>query len=281
MVRLAEDDDASHLVNFRGVEPVAFLVHEQVRIVEGRAPGVGEVLVGKLAAVRMGVSDEHLAVGRKLVLDENEWTVSGRFEAPGTVMEAEVWCRLSDLIVATRHENLSCVVITFDEGEDLSEADVFAQQRLELEVVALRETDYYGKVNAFYAPVRAMVWVTAVLVGAGAFFGGLNTLYAAFSARVAELGTLQAIGFSRGALLASLVQEAVLTSAAGSLVAALVALLALDGVAVRISMGAFGLRVDGPVMAAGLATGLLLGVVGTIPPAWRCLGMPLSSALKS
>lgn len=281
LVRLAEDGDRTYLVNFRGVEPTAFLVHDQVRIVEGRAPGVGEVLVGKLAAVRMGVPDERLAVGRKIVLDENEWTVSGRFEAPGTVMEAEIWCQLSDLKIATRHENLSCVVLTFDEGEDLSEAEIFTQRRLDLELVSLRESDYYGKVDAFYAPVRAMVWITAILVAAGAFFGGLNTLYAAFSARVAELGTLQAIGFSRGALLASLVQEAVLTSAAGSLLAAAVALLALDGLAVRISMGAFGLRVDGPVMAAGLATGLVLGVVGTIPPAWRCLGMPLSGALKS
>lgn len=281
MVRLAADTEEQHYVTFRGIEPAAFLVHANVRIVEGRAPGVGEVIVGKLAAVRMGVDDAALAVGNSIWLDDNEWTISGRFEAPGSVMEAEVWCRISDLRVATTHDALSCVVLTLDETGDVADAELFAQTRLDLELVAMPESDYYGKVKAFYGPVRAMVWITAILVAAGAFFGGLNTLYAAFSARIREIGTLQAIGFSRGAILASLTQEALLTAAAGSLVAAALALLLLDGVAVRISMGAFGLRVDGLVMAVGLATGLVLGVAGALPPAWRCLRQPVAKALKA
>ena len=66
-----------------------------------------------------------------------------------------------------------------------------------------------------------------------------------------------------------------------ALAAAAVALSLLDGIAVRISMGAFGLVVDGPVMALGLGAGLALGVVGALPPAWRCLNMPVASALKA
>jgi ABC-type antimicrobial peptide transport system permease subunit len=106
-------------------------------------------------------------------------------------------------------------------------------------------------------------------------------MYAAFASRVRELGALQAMGFSRLAVIVSLVQESVLATTAGSLAAAAAALALLDGLAVRFSLGAFGLVVDGPVLVAGLAAGLILGVIGALPPAWRALRMPIPDALKA
>jgi len=144
----------------------------------------------------------------------------------------------------------------------------------------MSEDAYYAKLEEFYAPVRAMVWVTAALVTAGAFLGGLNTMYASFSARIRELATLQALGYSRRALLLSLVQESLVTAAAGALVGAGLGLF-LDGLAVRISMGAFGLRVDGVAVAAGLGAGLALGLFGALPAAARCLRMPIVEALRA
>lgn len=280
LVRLAADAPESHFANLRAVEPAAFLVHPQVRITEGRAPGPDEMIVGRLAAARMGVPDDALAVGRKLWMDRRAWTIVGRFEAPRTVMDAEIWCPLQDLLVATKRETISAVVLTLDTA-DVADVELFAKLRTDLELAVLREDAYYAKVEAFYGPVRAMVWVTAALVAAGAFFGGLNTTFAAFASRIRELATLQALGFSRGAILVSLVQESLLTTAAGALAAAGAALVLLDGLTIRISMGAFGLVVDLPVMALGLGAGLVLGVVGALPPAWRCLKMPVAAALKS
>ena len=269
------------LGNFRGVQPEAFLVHPQVRITEGRAPGPGEVLVGRLAPARMGLPPEALAPGAVIHVAERDWTVVGRFAAPGSVMEAELWCGLQELLVATRRETVSCVVLTLEDGSEVADVALFTKQRLDLELVALSERDYYAKVMAFYGPVRTMVWATALLVAAGAFFGGLNTLYAAFASRVRELAALQVLGYTRPALLVALVQESVLTAAAGSLLASAVALSLLDGVAVRISMGAFGLVVDEVVMVTGLGAGLALGVLGALPPAVRALRMPVAQGLKA
>jgi putative ABC transport system permease protein len=267
----------------RGVTPEAFLVHERLRVTQGRAPEPGrdEMMVGRLAHTRMGMSPDALGPGTQVWFDKRPWTIVGTFEAPGTVMEAEVWCPLRDLQIAAKRDNLSCVVLTLGEGAEFADVDAFCKQRLDLELIAMRETDYYDALGAFFAPIRAMVAATALLIALGGLFGGLNTMYAAFASRVRELGALQAMGFSRGAIILSLMQESVLATAAGALLAAVIGLVTLDGLAVRFSMGAFGLVVDGPVLAAGLLAGLLLGVVGALPPAWRCLRMPITDALKS
>jgi putative ABC transport system permease protein len=276
------EDDQGHQVMLRGITPAAFLVHNQARIVEGRAPDAGrdEVIVGALAGAKMGLPPQRLAIGQTLVFDNRVWTIVGRFEAPGTVMEAEIWTPLSDLQIAARRDNLSCVVLTLDAAE-FDDVDAFAKTRLDLELVALRETAYYSKLSAFFRPIQVMVWTTAILIATGGLFGGLNTMYAAFASRVREMGSLQAIGYPRYAIVASLVQESVLASAAGALLAAGIALLALDGITVRFSMGAFGLLIDSMVLMMGLGAGLVLGVIGALPPAWRCLRLPVSDALKA
>ncbi len=280
-VALAELPGEQPFAAFRGVRDEAFLVHRQVRIIEGRAPGPDEVIAGRLAAARMGVPESALDQGSTVSLDGRAFTVVGRFEAPGTVLEAELWCPLEDLRTATRRDKISSVVVSLEDDDAFEDADLFTKQRLDLELVALREGDYYAKLFAFYQPVRWMVWITAGLVAAGALLGGLNTMYAAFAARIRELATLQALGYSRVAIIISLVQESVLGAAAGSLMAVVIALLTLDGLAVKISMGAFGLRIDMPVVAAGLAAGLVVGVIGALPPAVRCLSVPVASALRS
>ena len=280
LIKENPDSDRTYLTLFRGVTPAAFLVHPQVRITSGNMPGQNELLVGRLAAAKMGVPAARLAIGQTLWFDGRPWKISGAFEAPGTVMEAELWCPLRDLQLAAKRDNLSCVVLSLDSAE-LADVKYFCQQRLDLEIVAMPESEYYGKLLKFYRPVQTIVWITAILIALGGLFGGLNTMYAAFAARIRELGALQALGYSRGALIVSLVQESLLASTGGALLAALMGLLLLDGFAVRFSMGAFGMRLDGPVLAIGLAAGLALGLLGALPPAWRCLRVPVAESLKA
>ncbi|GAA5481756.1 ABC transporter permease [Haloferula sargassicola] len=264
----------------RGVAPEALRVHPEVRMIEGRFPRAGEVMIGRLAWRKLGVPEGSLPLGRRLVLNGQELTIAGKFAAPGTVLESEVWATLGDLRVLAQRDSLSCVVLRLDDPADFSEADLFAKQRLDLELTALRESDYYGRLSSFFGPLRAMIWVTAGLIGAGALFGGVNTLYAAFASRVREMGTLQAIGFGRATLLWSLVQESTLACLTGALLASAVAVLLLDGRTVPFSIGAFTVDIGPGVALTGIATGLFLGILGAIPPAIRCLRPPLPTALR-
>jgi ABC-type antimicrobial peptide transport system permease subunit len=264
----------------RGVTLQALRVHPEVRLLQGNFPAAGELMVGRLAWRKLGLDESDLSVGGILTLENQPLKISGIFAAPGTVLESEIWGTLGDLRVLAKRETLSCVVLRLDDPADYAEADLFAKQRLDLELSALRESDYYDRLSAFFKPLRAMTWITAGLIAAGAIFGGVNTLYAAFASRVREMATLQAIGFGRGALLWSLVQESTLACLTGALLASVVAVVLLDGRTIPFSIGAFTLEVGPGVAITGILTGLLLGLLGALPPAIRCLKPPLPTALR-
>lgn len=282
-IRRGPDDPANPQVMVRGVTPAAWLVHAGARVVEGRAPEAGrdEIVVGRLAHRRIDRPAADLAVGGRVWFDDRYWTIVGVFEYPGSVTESEIWCPLTDLQLAARRDSLSCVVVTIDGPDGFDDADAFAKQRLDLELVAQLEQAYYARLVDFFAPVRVMVWATAVLIASGGLLGGLNTMYAAFASRVREVGALQAMGFRRSSIVKSLVQESLLAASAGTLAALVLGTLLLDGVTVQFSMGAFGLLIDGGVVLVGVAAGLFVGLLGALPPAVRCLRLPITEALKA
>jgi len=265
---------------FRGVLESALLVHSTVRVLDGRFPQSGEVMVGHLAHRKLGVDAEQTAIGKTLKFEDASFTIVGIFEAPSTVLESEIWFDRNDLAAITQRDTLSSITLRMDSAE-FDDVEIFTFQRNDLELSAIREDSYYEKLSIFYKPIKMMTWVTAALVAAGAVFGGLNTLYAAFAARVTEMATLQSIGFTRGALFVSLIQESLLATLTGTLVAFVTAYFLLDGLTIPFSVGTFSLTLTPTVIGVGLVAGFLLGTLGTLPPAFRCLASALPSALRS
>jgi ABC-type lipoprotein release transport system permease subunit len=279
--RIAAADHASAMGLVRGVTRSALLVRQQVQIDEGDWPRAGEVLVGRLVATKLGVPREQLAVGKELLLEGRKWKISGTFSAAGAAFESEVWCRLDDLQQALKRQDLSLVAITLAADGNFGAIDLFCKERLDLELQALRETDYYLSLQRDYGPVRSLAWLVVLLVAAAGVFVGLNTMYGAIVVRTKEIATLQTLGFVRRAILVSLMQEGLLLAAAASLVAALTSLVFVHGAAVRFTMGAFALQIDGYTVLVGCSVGLALGLLGVIPPAVRALRMPVVSGLRT
>ena len=265
----------------RGVEPQALLVRSQVQITSGRWPKLGEVLVGRLAATKLGWNEGELAIGRSLSFEGREWKVSGTFAAAGGVLESELWCPLDELSQAMKRQDLSFVALRLGPQGKFANVDLFCKQRLKLEIEATGEREYYASLREHYGPVRIMAWGIVLLIAGAGIFAGLNTMYGAVVGRVRELAMLQTLGFLRRAIALSLVQEASLLAAAGALLAAVVALVLVNGAAVRFTMGAFALRVDSVAMLIGCGTGLLLGIVGALPAAFRAMRLPIVEGLKA
>ncbi len=304
----APTGNARDLVMVRGVEPSAFMVHPQARLSIGRLPEIGraEALVGRSLADRLGIADTHVrndhvtanpshatnfsenssnsnsvnSPAPEILIDDIPFTVTGIIDAPGVAIDGEAWLPISDLLVLTKRQTISVAVISLDSA-DIGDVEMFAAQRPDLELAAIDEPAYYAGLAKFFRPVQILIAVSALIVALGAMLGGLNALDAAFASRSREIAMLQVLGYSRAAVVANLIQESMITVATGAIPALLIAVFLLDGLGVRFSMGIFSLRVDAACVASGLAAGLLLGLIGSVPPTLRCLRVDIPSALKS
>ena len=278
-VTVGEREPSMGLV--RGVTRAALLVRRRVEIEEGHWPDTGEVMVGRMVAAKLEASGGELDIGQTLTFEGRTWRISGVFSAGGSGFESEAWCRLDDLQQAMKRQDLSIVAVTLAPGADFADLDLFCKERLDLELQTIRETDSYASLQKHYGTVLWLAWLVVLLVSAAGVFAGLNTMYGSVVGRIPELATLQTIGFVRRAIVVSLIQEGVLLAAAASLLAALIALVFVNGAAVRFTMGAFSLRIDSMAVLVGCGVGLSLGFFGAIPPAIRALRMPIVDGLKS
>ena len=278
----APTGNARDLVMVRGVEPSAFMVHPQARLSAGRLPEIGraEALVGRSLAARLDVSDKNFASAPEILIDDIPFTVTGIIDAPGVAIDGEAWVPISDLLVLTKRQTISVAVISLDSA-DIGDIEMFAAQRPDLELAAIDEPAYYAGLAKFFRPVQILIAVSALIVALGAMLGGLNALDAAFASRSREIAMLQVLGYSRAAVVANLIQESIITVATGAIPALMIAVFLLDGLGVRFSIGIFSLRVDAACVASGLTAGLLLGLIGSLPPTLRCLRVDIPSALKS
>ena len=282
-------DGGRENVLVRGVEPVALLVHDEVRITEGRlfATSSGEAVVGRGVAQRY----KGAAIGSELKFGRGTWKVVGILESGGSSFESEVWVDARQLANdAKRTLPYSGFRVRVAKGTDM---DALARRigddpRFALE--ATREIEYYENLSSSANTLYIIVVGLAVLAGIGAIFGATNTMFAAVQARTSEIGTLRALGFSRAAILFSFLSESVMTAlfafAVGALGAWALAIFIswlLGGIAfgaATFTTNVIQLRVAPQDLVMPLALAVLIGVFGGLAPAARAARMRPVDALR-
>lgn len=263
----------------RGVSPAAVQVYPALAIEKGNFPRSGEMMVGRLAWKRLGFDKDDLQIGKTITYEKQVFKISGIFAAPGTVMESEVWLNLNDLSALTQRDSLSCIVVRMEQAE-YDDIDIFTKQRLDLQLSAIAEKEYFKKLGTFYEPIKMMAWITALLIAAGALFGGLNTFYAAIKSRSKELATLQAIGYSRLRLFLSLYGESLFLHFVSFQAAVITALYIFPGIHLNFGTTFFSLALNQTLIIEIFAVCLVLALVVILLPAWSCLRPPLNQVLK-
>ena len=205
-------------VPLRGLSPAALAVRPGFQIVEGRmfTPGTNEIVVGKAASHQFA----GLSVGATVRWGEGSWQVVGIFDAGGSVAESELWCDARVLQPAYRRGNSYqsvygrlASVDSFQQFKDALTSDP------RLNVTVIREPDYFAQQSqVLQTVIRTIGFGIAALMGLGAIFGAVNTMYSAVANRTREIATLRALGFGSGPVVISVLAEATLLSIIGGLI---------------------------------------------------------------
>jgi putative ABC transport system permease protein len=273
-------------ITLRGVEPAAFSVREEIRVIEGRPfrQGRYEVIVGRAAAHRLG----NLATGRSVQWGGSRWDVVGVFEGNGGSVESEVWCDVEMLQQAFRRQSAFQSVyarLEMPDSLDVLRRTLAADPRIEVDV--RRESDYYAEQARPLTTLitTAGVFIT-ILMAAGAIFAAVSTTYASVVSRTREIATLRAIGFGGMAVISSVLMEATTLASAGGAIGALTAWALFDGYAVStlnfqsMSQVGFAFAVTPALVAQGMASAVVIALIGAVWPACRAATLPVATGLR-
>jgi putative ABC transport system permease protein len=273
-------------VPLRGIQGQAMKIRNDFQLVEGRMFewGLNEVIVG------VGAREQFsgLGLGSSIEVGQEHWPVVGVFETGGGVAESEIWVDAAVLQSAYRRGNSYQSVYVkletasaFDEFKDALTSDP------RLNIKPMRETDYYASQSEMiYNLITGLGTLIAVIMGMGAIFGALNTMYTAVSARTREIATLRALGFKSGPVVISVVSESLLLAFFGGLIGACLAWLAFDGFRTAtlnwssFSAITFAFDVNAGLLAQGIVFAMLIGLVGGLFPAIRAARQPVAHALR-
>jgi putative ABC transport system permease protein len=270
-------------VTLRGVEPASFTLRPQLKIIAGRnfTPGLRELIVGRGVVQQFQGAN----VGQTLRMRGSEWTVVGEF-ASGDSHDSEMWADINVARSTFGRLGSSSVLVALDEpgGFEKLKAAIAAEPRLSMDV--LREDDYFSaQTRQFRATIGVLAGVVTVIMGLGAVFAALNSMYAAVAARGKEIATLRAIGFGGLAVVVSVMIEALLLALAGAVLGALIAYLLFNNLSVatlgqNFTQVVFSFKVTPQLVERGLVIAVLIGMIGGFLPALRAARMPVTTSLR-
>jgi ABC-type antimicrobial peptide transport system permease subunit len=260
----------------RGVEPVFFEVADTLRIASGTAELRGNrVLLGRGAQQKLG----GLGEGDALTMFGEPWRVVGTFETGGTNLEFEIVADLGDLMRAGKRDEYSAFTVKLDDPANAERVIALVEGDRRVLLGAAREKDFYAASGRTFAVVAQLGLMIAIIVTIGAVFGGMNTMYAAVSGRMREVGVLRALGFSRRSILASFVSESLLLSVAGGVLGSLIGAFA-NGFRVSVMTANIRFSVGPGVVLSGLLLSAVLGLLGGYLPAREASRKPVVEAMR-
>ena len=273
-------------VQVRGLSARVLDVRPSVKLTAGRMfqAGLPELVLGR----NVMTTYAGFALGRSIRFGGETWTVVGTFDAGGSAFDSEVWCD-SEVLKRVYQRPLGAfqsttVRLESPEAFPAFKASLAADPRLTLQVE--REAEYYEKESRMLTQlITVLGTLVAAVMGLGAVFGALNTMYSAVAERTREIATMRALGFGSLSVVTSFVFESLVIALVGGLVGC-VAVLPVNGITTgalnwqTFSHLAFAFRITPVLLGLGIVFALLMGVVGGLPPAVRAARLPIASALR-
>ncbi len=278
-------DGGATNVTIRGVSQKAFQVRRSIQIVRGRPfnPGLNEVIVGRKIGDRIRGFD----LGASISIQRREWQVVGIFTAEGSAFESEVWGDVDVMGPAfMRGGGQNSLTVRLADPSTVKSFDHDLQADPQMQVQMVQERAYYAdQAGPIAQALLALAYFVSIVMGIGAVFGAMNTMYAIVAARTREIGTLRALGFRRHSILFSFLLESIVLAIVGGLVGALLAypmngFTTATGNTAGFSEIAFAFRITPLDLAVGMIFAIVMGLFGGLLPALRASRLPITVALR-
>jgi len=279
-------DDAPTNITVRGVTPKAFEVRNGIRIVAGRnfTPGLNEIIVGQKLTVRL----QGVELGAEIPIQRPRWKVVGVFTAEGSAFESEIWGDYDVMGPAfLRGGGQNSLTVRLVDPSKRADFDKEIRENPQMQLQMDGERDYYtNQSGPVTGPLLALAIFVSVVMGIGAVFGAMNTMYAIVAARTREIGTLRALGFSRLSILTSFLIESVFLALVGGVLGCLLAFpmngfTTGTGQTASFSEVAFAFRITGGSLLAGMIFAVAMGFLGGLLPGLRAARMTITTALRA
>ena len=271
-------------ITVRGVEPAAFALRPQLRVVEGRSfqPGLRELIVGRGVARQF----QGVGIGETLRMRGSDWAVVGIFES-GDANESELWADVEVVQTTFNRLGFSAIRLQLNDAPAMQQVKdaLSADPRLNVDVET--EQQYYsGQTRQFRETIGMLAGVVTLIMALGATFAALNTMYAAVATRAREIATLRAIGFGGTPVVVSVMLESLLLALVGGLIGALLAFVLFNNMAVstlgtNFTQVVFRFAVTPELVLNGLIIAIAIGIVGGFLPALRAARQPVTTAMRA
>jgi len=272
-------------VVIRGVTSAGLALRPQVKLVEGRMfqPGTAEVIAGRSIADGF----QGAGLGETLRFASRDWTVVGVFDAGHTGFDSEIWGDAEQMLQAFRRTGFSSMLFRLNDPDDFDavKAAIESDPRLQLE--AKREKRFYAEQSEALSKFISYLGTgISIIFSIGAVIGAAITMYASVASRTAEIGTLRALGFSRGAILSAFLGEALLLGLLGGVVgligASMMQALSISTTNFQtFAEIAFSFALTPKIVIVSLIFALAMGFVGGFLPAARAARMKIVDALRA
>lgn len=272
-------------VPLRGVDITAFDVHDQVHIIAGRRfePGRNEIVVGTGAQQEFSGLD----LGSTVHWGPNAWKVVGIFSAGGALSESEIWADTKVLRDAYRRISSQSVYLKLDSPQSFKSFKDALTSDPRIDVKVMRESEYFAEQSqVLYSLITGLGTLIAGLMGVGAVFGALNTMYSAVASRSREIATLRALGFGGSPVVISVLAESLLLALVGGGIGGALAYFAFNGYHTAtlnwqtFSQVTFAFKVTFKLLVRGITYSLLMGMIGGLLPAIRAARLSVAAALR-
>jgi putative ABC transport system permease protein len=274
-------------VPMRGTSELGPQLRSKFKLESGRmfTPGRNEAVVG-IGAARTFTG---LELGGTMQSGNVRWTIVGIFSDGGSVTESEVWADARVLQGAfNRGASFQSVRVKLGSASDFVAFRDSLTTDKRVNVLVRTEREFMAaQSNVLTTMIRGVGFAIGLLMGIGAVFGALNTMYSAVASRAREIATLRALGFGAWPIVISVLSEALLLALAGGVLGGAIAYLAFNGFQAStlnyqsFTQVTFAFAVTPKLLINGIGYALLLGLLGGLLPAIRAVRQPIVMGLRA